>query len=62
MRYKTAEFLRRWNAAAKPSSRIVLTTKQLHQVLADRHEFTDRRYIEMSQFEAKDGTTHIIEF
>ena len=62
MRYKTAQFRKQWNAAAKKEHRLAIDNHELHALLEAHHDMTGRRHMEMAAYEAKNHTTQTIEF
>lgn len=62
MRYKVAQFRKEWNRAAKREHRLAIDNAELHGYLKEHHALKGVRYGEMQWWEAKDGTTHTIEF
>jgi len=62
MRYKIAQFRKEWNRLAKKDHRLAIDNAELHGYLKEYHALKGIRYVEMRSFEAKDGTTHTIEF
>lgn len=62
MRYKVEQFRKEWNRLAKKDHRLAISNAELHSYLKEYHALKGVRYGEMRSFEAKDGTTHTVEF